>query len=74
VQLKDVDVGEKQTGRGLVWNFFQWINKGSFEVSADAFTTFRVRLAISCLGSILTLVGNPHKAQAAHLAVPRYEF
>lgn len=42
VQLKDVEVGERQTGNGLVWNFFHWINKGSFEVSADAFTTFRV--------------------------------
>jgi len=41
VQLKEVDVGCKQSGEGLFWNFFQWINKGSFEVSADAFTTFR---------------------------------
>lgn len=46
VQLKDVDVGERQSGQGLVWSFFHWINKGSFEVSADAFTTFRVRLAL----------------------------
>ena len=45
VQLKDVDVSRKQTGKGLFWNFFRWINKGSFEVSADAFTTFRVRQA-----------------------------
>lgn len=42
VQLKDVDVGRPQTGKGVFWNFFDWINKGSFEVSADAFTTFRV--------------------------------
>ncbi|KEF52287.1 conidiophore development protein hymA [Exophiala aquamarina CBS 119918] len=41
VQLKDVDVSQKQTGRGLFWQFFTWINKGTFEVSADAFTTFR---------------------------------
>lgn len=41
VQLKEVDVGRRQTGNGLFWSFFQWINKGSFEVSADAFTTFR---------------------------------
>ena len=41
VQLKEVDVGKRQTGKGTFWNFFQWINKGSFEVSADAFTTFR---------------------------------
>lgn len=42
VQLKDVDVSSKQTGNGVFWKFFSWINKGSFEVSADAFTTFRV--------------------------------
>lgn len=47
VQLKEVDVGRKQSGEGLFWNFFQWINKGSFEVSADAFTTFRVRRSSS---------------------------
>ncbi|KAK4936481.1 Hym1p [Elasticomyces elasticus] len=41
VVLQDVDVTKKQTGQGLFWNFFAWINKGSFEVSADAFTTFR---------------------------------
>ena len=44
VQLNDVDVGRKQSGEGLFWNLFQWINNGSFEVSADAFTTFRVRI------------------------------
>jgi calcium binding protein 39 len=32
-----------QSGRGVFWNFFDWIDKSSFEVSADAFTTFRVR-------------------------------
>lgn len=41
VQLKEVDVGQRQSGKGIFWSFFQWINKGSFEVSADAFTTFR---------------------------------
>lgn len=41
VQLKEVDVGKRQTGKGTFWTFFSWINKGSFEVSADAFTTFR---------------------------------
>ena len=41
VKLSDVDVGQKQSGEGLFWKFFDWINKGSFEVSADAFTTFR---------------------------------
>ncbi|KAI9754246.1 MAG: hypothetical protein M1815_005744 [Lichina confinis] len=30
-----------QTGEGVFWRFFDWIEKGTFEVSADAFTTFR---------------------------------
>ncbi|EXJ67782.1 calcium binding protein 39 [Cladophialophora psammophila CBS 110553] len=41
VRLKDLDVSRKQTGKGVFWKFFEWINKSSFEVSADAFTTFR---------------------------------
>jgi hypothetical protein len=43
VQIRDVDVGRQESCQGLFWNFFDWINKGSFEVSADAFNTFRVR-------------------------------
>lgn len=31
-----------QSGKGIFWKFFDWIDQGSFEVSADAFTTFRV--------------------------------
>lgn len=30
-----------QSGNGVFWNFFDWIDGGAFEVSADAFTTFR---------------------------------
>ncbi|KAI9852922.1 MAG: hypothetical protein M1838_003716 [Thelocarpon superellum] len=30
-----------QSGLGVFWRFFDWIDKGAFEVSADAFTTFR---------------------------------
>ncbi|KAK2812748.1 hypothetical protein FQN50_001077 [Emmonsiellopsis sp. PD_5] len=41
IRINEVKPGAKQTGEGLFWNFFQWINRGSFEVSADAFTTFR---------------------------------
>jgi len=29
------------SGNGVFWEFFEWIDRGSFEVSADAFTTFR---------------------------------
>jgi calcium binding protein 39 len=32
-----------QSGNGVFWRFFDWIDKSSFEVAADAFTTFRVR-------------------------------
>ena len=42
VQIREVDVSRKQSGSGLFWDFFEWINGGTFEVSADAFTTFRV--------------------------------
>ncbi|KAK4130295.1 Mo25-like protein [Trichocladium antarcticum] len=36
-----VNLDRPQSGRGVFWNFFDWIDKSSFEVSADAFTTFR---------------------------------
>ncbi|KAL2116305.1 hypothetical protein VTJ04DRAFT_8472 [Mycothermus thermophilus] len=36
-----IDPDRPQSGRGVFWNFFDWIDKSSFEVSADAFTTFR---------------------------------
>lgn len=42
IRLSEIQLSAQQTGEGLFWNFFQWINRGSFEVSADAFTTFRV--------------------------------
>lgn len=30
------------SGKGVFWRFFDWIDKSTFEVSADAFSTFRV--------------------------------
>ncbi|KAI9860805.1 MAG: hypothetical protein M1824_002840 [Vezdaea acicularis] len=30
-----------RTGKGVFWRFFEWIDESSFEVSADAFSTFR---------------------------------
>ncbi|KAK2855746.1 hypothetical protein FQN49_004888 [Arthroderma sp. PD_2] len=41
IRLNEIQPGEKQSGEGLFWSFLGWINQGSFEVSADAFTTFR---------------------------------
>lgn len=42
VRLKEIKAEEPQSGDGIFWSFFEWIDKGSFEVSADAFTIFRV--------------------------------
>jgi hypothetical protein len=63
VRLKDINAEEPQSGDGIFWKLFEWIDKGSFEVSADAFTIFRVRIRsspISCwvkakLDSIATI-------------------
>ena len=35
-------IDQPQSGDGVFWKFFEWIDGGAFEVSADAFTTFRV--------------------------------
>ncbi|PHH61583.1 hypothetical protein CDD81_8164 [Ophiocordyceps australis] len=39
--LNAIDRDRPQSGRGVFWRFFDWIDKSSFEVAADAFTTFR---------------------------------
>ncbi|KAI5306587.1 hypothetical protein KEM56_000172 [Ascosphaera pollenicola] len=41
IRLTEIQLRRKQSGEGVFWKFFRWINKSSFEVSADAFTTFR---------------------------------
>ncbi|KAH8695524.1 conidiophore development protein HymA [Talaromyces proteolyticus] len=41
VRLKDINAEQPQSGDGIFWRFFEWIDRGSFEVSADAFTIFR---------------------------------
>lgn len=40
--IKGIDQDRPQSGNGVFWRFFEWIDKSSFEVAADAFTTFRV--------------------------------
>ncbi len=42
VRVDEIDVEETQSGDGVFWKFFPWIDGGAFEVSTDAFTTFRV--------------------------------
>lgn len=41
VRLTSLQPGVPQNGRGVFWKFFEWIDRGNFEVSADAFATFR---------------------------------
>lgn len=40
--LASVNPDIPSSGQGVFWRFFDWIDKGAFEVSADAFNTFRV--------------------------------
>ena len=42
IDLAQIDPAVPSSGKGIFWNFFDWIDKGQFEVSADAFNTFRV--------------------------------
>lgn len=42
--LRGIQQEAQQSGKGVFWKFFDWIDQGSFEVGADAFTTFRVRI------------------------------
>ncbi|KAI9884558.1 MAG: Guanine nucleotide exchange factor lte1 [Watsoniomyces obsoletus] len=39
--LPTINPSIPQTGEGVFWRFFHWIENGTFEVNADAFTTFR---------------------------------
>ena len=45
--LSGIQLEVQQSGRGVFWKFFDWIDKGSFEVGADAFTTFRVSYTLT---------------------------
>ncbi|KAL4782415.1 Mo25-like protein [Aspergillus varians] len=41
IRLTEVQPNVPQSGTGVFWKFFHWIDRGSFELSADAFTTLR---------------------------------
>ena len=72
-----INLDRPQSGRGVFWMFFDWIDKSSFEVSADAFTTFRVRAPFSPDGCSsprkLTCLdpGTAHQAQRLGTKIPR---
>lgn len=40
--FSDIDTQAPQSGNGVFWDFFRYIDEGAFEVSADAFNTFKV--------------------------------
>lgn len=42
MDLSSIDTSHPATGKGVFWKFFDWIDNSPFEVSADAFDTFRV--------------------------------
>ena len=65
-------IADSQQPSGVLWNFFSWIDGGAFEVSTDAFTTFRVVLfaVASVLDSLAyNLIGDPDETQEAHRSV-----
>jgi len=43
MDLGSIDTSQPASGTGVFWKFFDWIDKSLFEVSTDAFDTFRVR-------------------------------
>lgn len=47
--IMGIDQDRAQSGNGVFWRFFDWIDKSSFEVAADAFTTFRASPMARCL-------------------------
>lgn len=46
INIEDIDLNAKQSGEGVFWKFFNWVDRGAFEISTDAFTTFRVRSTV----------------------------
>lgn len=44
IDLSEIDISKPSSGQGVFWKFFDWIDKSSFEVSADAFDCFRLIL------------------------------
>ena len=49
-RLEDINDVSRASEEGVFWQFFTWIDRGAFEVSTDAFTTFRVK----CLPLVTT--------------------
>ncbi|KAG8528178.1 uncharacterized protein KY384_007095 [Bacidia gigantensis] len=44
IRVDDIQFEAPQSGNGVFWQFFDWINNAAFEASTDAFSTFRTLL------------------------------
>jgi hypothetical protein len=65
--IDNINENTLSSSDGVFWDFFYWIDKGSFETSADAFTTFRVcssrTVNLSKRNRIDKTIGDHHQAQ-----------
>ena len=57
IRLDQIRPEAKQTGSGVFWKFFSWIDRGAFEVSTDAFTT---ALPLSDRTLLVVVAGKPN--------------
>jgi len=67
--LASVDTSVASSGGGVFWKFFGWIVNSSFEVTADAFSTFRVKCSLMVLAGSADGIGNSDQAQESDLDV-----
>ncbi len=64
-KYSDLDTQVPQSGDGVFWEFFDYIDKSVFEVSADAFNTFRVGLQDEVVASLTWHPGNSGQTQTS---------
>ena len=76
ISIDEIDPREApvQTGEGVFWQFFMWIENGAFEVSTDAFTTFRVTLhGLQSVNAAKIHSGAPDATQTTSCIISREE-
>ena len=67
IRINMIDENKPASGNGVFWDFFPCIDKAAFEVSADAFSTFRVsRLVASVACLVLTPGSGDHHQTQEH--------
>jgi calcium binding protein 39 len=74
LSLSSTVTNEPAKRKGVFWKLFDWIAESAFEISTDAFSTFRVCAMHTLLDvslPLLTCVGPPHEAQRTCRWLPR---